>query len=100
MHKQNCWEFKDCGRQPGGKHDKDNGICPASVETKLDSVHGGKNAGRACWVIAKTLCHDAVQGSFANKHKNCPSCDFYHLVEEEEGQALLSIKLLKKMKFG
>ena len=28
MKKRNCWEVKQCGREPGGTHEKDLGICP------------------------------------------------------------------------
>ena len=40
--KQNCWEFKGCGREPGGENIADCGICPASIEEKLDGIHGGE----------------------------------------------------------
>jgi len=44
MKKPNCWEFKQCGREPGGLLSDELGVCPASTETRLDGVHGGKNA--------------------------------------------------------
>jgi len=34
MANQNCWEFKKCERQVGGKKVSELGICPASTETK------------------------------------------------------------------
>lgn len=99
--KKNCWEHKKCGRQPGGEHEKDLGICPATTEKNLDGIHGGKNAGRACWVVAGTLCKGQVQGSFAQKYKNCDACDFYQSVKKEEGsQFFLSAILLGKLKNG
>ena len=84
MRKLNCWEFKKCGREPGG-HNKDQGVCPAAVDTNLDGSHDGKNAGRACWVVAGTLCEGEVQGTFAKKYAGCEQCDFYQAVVEEEG---------------
>ncbi len=97
--KKNCWEFKKCGREPGGEKVKDLGICPATIEKKLDSVHEGKNAGRACWVVAGTFCKGEVQGSFAQKYKNCEKCDFYQAVRKEEGaKFMLSAILLNKLK--
>lgn len=96
--KINCWEFKKCGRQPGGPHIHDLGICPAAVETRLDNIHGGKNAGRSCWVMAGTLCKGEMQGTFAQKYKNCEMCDFYKKVKEEEfPRFMLSALLLKKL---
>ncbi len=84
MVKLNCWEFKQCGRQPGGAHVNDHGICPASTEKKLNGVHGGINAGRACWVVSGTLCDGEVQGTFVKKYDSCMECDFYNKVKEEE----------------
>lgn len=99
MAKLNCWEFKKCGRQPGGEHEKDKGICSATTETALDGTHGGKNAGRSCWVVAGTLCGGNVQGTFAQKYKNCEVCDFYTTVRKEEGPKFeISIFLLNKLK--
>ncbi|MEW6419659.1 MAG: two-CW domain-containing protein [Nitrospirota bacterium] len=97
--KMDCWEFKKCERELGGEHVHDLGICPASIETKLNGIHGGKNAGRACWVVAGTFCKGQVQGTFAQKYKDCALCDFYKLVKEEESPAfLLSAVLLDRLK--
>jgi len=81
--KINCWEFKKCGREPGGLK-ADLGVCPVSIEKGLDGEHGGKNAGRACWVVAGTLCDGEIQGTFAKKIDSCFLCDFYMLVKKEE----------------
>lgn len=97
--KRNCWEFKKCGRQQGGPHVHDMGVCPASLEGKLDGVHGGKNAGRACWVIAGTLCQGSVQGTYANKYGSCSTCDFYNHVKQKEYPAFkLSVVLLEQLR--
>jgi len=97
MKKMNCWEFKKCGREPGGaKSDQD--ACPASMDPRLHGVHNGRRAGRACWVIAGTKCGGKEQGTFANKYHNCDKCDFYKMVKMEEGfKYVLSINLLKKL---
>ena len=81
--KLNCWEFKHCGREPGGSS-YHQGACPAAEERALDGVHGGKNAGRSCWVVAGTLCDGSVQGTFAKKYSGCEQCDFYDKVWQEE----------------
>jgi hypothetical protein len=97
--KLNCWEFKKCGRENKGVHEHDLGVCPVSLESKLDGVHTGENAGRACWVVAGTLCKGEVQGTFAQKCKNCSQCDFYMAVQEEERpDFILSVVLLDKLK--
>ena len=96
--KKNCWEYKKCGREPGGEKVRELGICPAATEKRLDGIHGGKNAGRCCWVVAGTLCKGEVQGSFAKKFRNCQVCDFYELVKQEEGvKFILSANLLAKL---
>lgn len=99
--KQNCWEVKQCGREPGGGNNRESGICPSTVEKKLDGTHGGSNAVRACWVVAGTLCDGIVQGTFANKYKHCEQCDFfYQVIKEEEDLYLFSPVLLKKLRKG
>lgn len=85
MRKLNCWEFKKCGRQPQGAKARELGVCPATLEAGLDGVHDGVNSGRSCWVVAGTYCKGEVQGSFAQKYKNCVLCDFYQSVKTEEG---------------
>jgi hypothetical protein len=96
--KMNCWEFKGCGREPGGVHTADLGVCPASVDSRLDGVHEGRNAGRSCWVLAGTLCKGEVQGTFAQKYKNCEICDFYKNVRSDEyPNFVLSASLLHKV---
>lgn len=84
MAKMNCWEFKKCDRQPGGRLTGELGICPAATDSTLNTIHGGKNAGRACWVVAGTFCGGAVQGSEAQKQHSCWKCDFFQLVKKEE----------------
>ncbi|UOO37016.1 hypothetical protein IZU99_06985 [Oscillospiraceae bacterium CM] len=74
--KTNCWEYKKCGRQPGGEKVKDFGVCPASTSAVLNGIHDGNNGGRACWVISGTYCKGQVQGTFAQKFSNCKVCDF------------------------
>ena len=84
LEKANCWQFKKCGREPGGSKIKDLGICPAATDKRLDDIHGGLHAGRACWVIAGTFCGGKIQGTFAQKFSSCRECDFYQIVFEEE----------------
>lgn len=81
--KLNCWEFKKCGREPGGEN-ASVGVCPAAVDSDLDGIHEGKNAGRSCWAIASTLCDDELQGNYKEKRTDCLYCDFYKLVRKEE----------------
>lgn len=98
VRKENCWEFKGCGRQLEGHATAELGVCPASTETRLDGLNDGVNAGRACWVVAGTFCGGKVQGSYAKKQMNCLSCDFYQKVSEQEGSRMISsFELLTKL---
>jgi len=92
MAKENCWEFKNCGRQPGGSNVTELGVCPASQETAADGINAGRNGGRSCWVLAGTLCGNKVQGTFATKLANCLQCEFYQKVRGEEGEAFVKSK--------
>jgi hypothetical protein len=99
MAKLNCWEFQKCGRDPGGPKVKELGVCPAATEVRTNGVHGGKNGGRVCWVISGTMCQGIVQGITAMCVRTCFECDFYRLVQDEEGQdVVLSGKILKMLR--
>jgi len=63
----NCWEFKNCGRTPGGAKEKEFGICPAYPAK-----------GKQCARVVGTFCGGKVQGSFASKLASCMQCDFYN----------------------
>ena len=82
---KNCWDFKQCGRQPGGVKTGELGVCPAATEKRVDQVNRGNKAGRCCWMIAGTLCKGEKQGTFATKLGDCLKCDFYQSVADEEG---------------
>ena len=89
MAKLNCWEFKNCGRQPGGAKVDELGMCPAAMAQNADGLNGGKNGGRICWAVSGTFCEGKVQGTFAEKKLSCMGCDFFKKVKEEEGEKFL-----------
>lgn len=90
-NKQNCWEFMECGREPGGKNTRKHSICPAAADTTFNNFNQGINAGRLCWLVAGTFCGGKVQGTFAEKHVSCKQCNFYQRVHAEEGDTIQSI---------
>lgn len=97
MGKKNCWESKQCGREPGGSHVKELGVCPAATDLRFNNVHDGHNGGRACWVATGTLCGGKVQVSFTKKMLNCLDCAFINLVRKEEGgEYVPAVKLFTK----
>lgn len=82
----NCWNILNCGREEGGKNIHSLGICPASVHHEYNGINSGTNAGRICWLVSGTFCHDEIQGSFAQKKLTCISCPVYKQVKQEEGE--------------
>jgi hypothetical protein len=83
----NCWEFKNCGRGPGGLRVAELGVCPASTEKKTDGLNGGQRGGRICWAVTGTLCGGRTQGTFAQKLGSCMTCEFYMTVRREQNQS-------------
>ncbi len=80
-----CWEFWNCGREPGGARAGELGVCPASNERSAAGINRGLNGGRICWSIAGTFCRNGVRGTNARGIRSCSDCDFYRLVVREEG---------------
>lgn len=85
MSKKNCWEIKNCGREPGGSKINELGVCVAASNNTSDGKNDGINAGRYCWRIAGTFCGGKVQGDMGSKIMDCVECDFFQQVKEEEG---------------
>lgn len=91
--KLNCWEFKECGRELGGKNVEELGVCPAALAQPADGIHNGKAGGRCCWVTAGILLGAAQQFT------DCYECGFYDLVRKEEGNAFnVVIVIMDKIK--
>jgi hypothetical protein len=97
MPKKNCWEYKHCGREPGGAKAEILGVCTASTERNIDGANSGQNGGRVCWAIGGTLCGGEVKGTFATKFEDCINCDFFKLVCKEEEQVYRTLDVLKKL---
>jgi hypothetical protein len=97
MTKLNCWQFMGCGLQMRKRcsHLSDTCPCPASVERSLDGIHGGRNAGRVCWVVLQTQCYGSVQKTYEQKYKTCLLCDFYHSVVDEEDTDFLTSYVIR-----
>ena len=80
----NCWEYHQCGREPGGHDVAEFGICPAATAEWCDGINRGTNGGRYCWAIAGTFCHREVQEHFARKFGDCRACGFFQEVYPQE----------------
>ena len=98
MKKQNCWEFKKCGRQPGGDKAEESGVCIAAIFEKADGFCGGTNGGRACTFVDGTLCTGEIHGTFIDKMKDCVNCDFFKQLYEEHYREFTPVGFAKHVK--
>ncbi|MCF6290238.1 MAG: hypothetical protein L3J03_04485 [Desulfobacterales bacterium] len=98
MSEINCWEYRNCGREPGGRHAAASGVCSAATYAEADGFCGGKNGGRSCVYITGTLCAGDVSGSYPGKLKDCLACDFYRLLEEQHGPDFIAVKFFEYVK--
>jgi hypothetical protein len=80
---ENCWEFKKCGREPGGKRVLEHGVCPASTDETKNLKNNGKNGGRICWMVSGTFCEYKCDALYADKDGTCLNCDFYQKIQKE-----------------
>jgi hypothetical protein len=87
--KKNCWEFMACGKEVHGRLAGQEDICRAALESRLDGMHGGRSAGRACWVVGGTRCDGQAQHDYELRRQACASCAFYQAVKAEEGDFFL-----------
>ena len=71
------------------------GICPAASDTSYDGIYSGECGGRICWAVAGTFCGGRAQGSFVDKRGTCLNCDFYKMVQQEEGMVNRHTKFLQ-----
>lgn len=83
----NCWEYIECGREPGGKRTDRLGVCPAASADRLDGLNHGQGGGRCCWAITGTMCRSTVQGVYPKQLAICLECSFFKKVEREEGNS-------------
>lgn len=80
--KLNCWEFHNCGREPGGVLSDSLGVCPITQAFKYDGINDGKAAGRVCWSLRDSLRQDSI--TCMQKNFPCHQCAFYRRVVHEE----------------
>ena len=76
MFKPQCWEVMKCNNQTN---------CVVAINVKYHNLHDGKNAGRACWLVAGTFSKDkSNKNSCINKVSTCMNCNFFAMVQEQE----------------
>jgi hypothetical protein len=83
--KQNCWEFKKCGLEPEGENVGEEGPCPASIAIGYQGKNMGQFGGRYCWRVQGTMCDINSKGHAPTKLFKCIECEFYKMVQDEQG---------------
>ena len=96
MAKQNCWDFKKCGREQDGAKMSELGICAVAAATYLNGLHGGRNGGRACWMLSSGQDGRQVKGTVSAILGNGMKCEFFQIVKAEEGINLESTERFRQ----
>ncbi|MFC1543319.1 two-CW domain-containing protein [Candidatus Neomarinimicrobiota bacterium] len=88
--KTNCWDYMDCGREIDGVNEATLGSCPAWTYWTFHGINHGTRGGRYCWNVAGTFREGKPLCTHAAKFKYCNNCDFYCLVQSEEGNTFVT----------
>ncbi len=86
--KINCWEFRNCGMEPGGIFADIYGPCPVPKMMKFDGVNSGRGAGRACWMVMNSGTQ-AEPFICRNNRLSCYHCAFFQRVQSEEDRKVV-----------
>lgn len=62
----NCWEYRLCGRERGGRRSHEFGVCPA-----------WPRSGQRCAEVIGTFCGGSIQDDLEIKLTNREECSFY-----------------------
>jgi hypothetical protein len=96
--KLNCWEFMNCGREPGGVLSATCGVCPVATAFQCDGANGGQAAGRTCWRISHSPGLNGQRNNLP-RLSTCLSCAFYRRVQfEAETEAPLRPEIVTACK--
>lgn len=97
MNRMNCWQYYSCGREPGGKNIKNDGVCTIFENKHLSGINKGEFGGRICWAVSGTLCLKKVEGVRAKKINSCMRCEFFKKVQMEEPRTQFKLIPSKKL---
>jgi len=86
----NCWEYTNCGMEPGGLFAKTHGSCPVAKMMKFDGINGGQGAGRFCWAVKNRSGNAGLP--CRNHRLSCTNCAFYRRVHCEEEDGIVEAK--------
>lgn len=91
MRRQNCWEYFQCGFEPGGSRVKEYGVCPAAISGPYDGMNRGRFAGRFCWAIEGTIGDCKKIGTKEEQLMRCIQCEFMKKVHDDESSGFVLI---------
>lgn len=77
--KLNCWEFTNCGREPGGVLADREGVCSVATALHHDGENDGRAGGRVCWKLQRDG-NISVVCSQLRLITICNECAFYRRV--------------------
>ncbi len=97
MKKLNCWAYNSCAIESHDSFFEEIDTCPSSTELCTNRVNDGTNGGRACWAIAGTFSGSESQCVCLGEMTSCRECDFYKIVQREEGDKLITGSELTEM---
>ncbi|XCN75156.1 MAG: two-CW domain-containing protein [Candidatus Electrothrix aestuarii] len=83
-NRMNCWEFKQCGREPGGSNIEKYGSCSVPVSVEHNGINNGKNGGRSCWILREAACEKIMRACRVDEIKECRQCRFHIHVKKSE----------------
>jgi hypothetical protein len=98
--KLNCWEYKKCGREPGGLNARTLGVCLSATNTSMNKINGGINGGRVCWLVAGTYGKSRAELADCiaiDTTSSCYQCDFHSQVLSEEGFIITDDNIREKI---
>ena len=94
-NRMNCWEFKQCGREPGGRNVEKYGRCSVPVSVEHNGMNNGKNGGRSCWILREAACEKIMRACRVDEIKECRQCRFHIHVKKSECSGRFFHKLIQ-----
>ena len=80
-HKLHCWEFMNCGMEPGGIFAATYGPCPAAVSI-LEEEASHDEKIRSCWEIMPDNTKN-ITYTCRFSRKSCHDCLYYQRINIE-----------------
>ncbi len=93
---ENCWDKLHCGRTPGGRNEKEYGLCPTYLAEHLSGTNRGKAGGRSCFAIDGTFTQILTSSIAGFRRYSCSSCPQLRCIIEQEGKGFTGRRGIRK----